>query len=145
MARDRRLDILAGIETGVVAGAVMLLSFVLIAPLIGHSWWLIPNLMASRVYHRGLLHPGAATVVGSAWLLVGAGIGGAVNGLLAPNGRVFGVGIAAAAYLFSWLFIWKRLAPLMLVHAPQSLVMAGFLVYGAVLGRHSWFRATLDH
>jgi hypothetical protein len=143
MTRNRRLDLLAGIETGVIGGVAMLVCFAVAASLLGHAWWLIPNLMAARLYHRGLLQPGVPTVVGTAWLLLGAGVGGAINGLLTSGGRLFGLAVAAAAYLICYVVVWKRAAPLMLVHAPQAVLMAGFLAYGSVLGWHPYFRRTL--
>jgi hypothetical protein len=145
MSPDRRLDVLAGIETGVLGGLAMLLCFALLSPLLGHGWWLIPNLLASKTYSLALLNPGFATVVGIATVLFGAGIVGVVNGVLHRGGRLFGLALAAAWYLFCYLFVWKRLAPLMLVHAPQPVVVAGFFVYGSILGYHPQLRRSLDH
>jgi hypothetical protein len=145
MTPDRRLDILAGIETGILGGLAMLLCFAVLSPLLGHGWWLIPNLLASRTWSRALLSPGMATVVGVATLLLSAGVVGAVNGVLHRGGRLFGLGVAAAWYLFCYLFFWKRVAPLMLVHAPQPVVVAGFFVYGSILGWHPHLRRNLGH
>jgi hypothetical protein len=145
MTPDRRLDILAGIQTGVLGGLAMLLCFGLLSPLLGHGWWLIPNLLASRGYTRVLPYPGMATVVGMASLLLGAGLVGAVNGIFTPGGRLFGLAVAAAWYVSCYVFLWKRLAPMMLLHAPQPLLIAGFFVYGSILGYHPHFRRNLDH
>jgi hypothetical protein len=129
MAPDRRLDILVGIEAGVLGGLAMLACFALLSPLLGYPWWLIPNLLSAR-----------STLTGIASLLVGAGVGGIVNGLLSPGGRLFGLAVAAVAYFVCYLYLWKRLA-----HAPQGLVIAGFFVYGSVLGYHPHLRRALDH
>jgi hypothetical protein len=145
MASDRHLDILVGIQAGVLGGLAMLACFALVSPLLGHPWWLIPNLLATHAYTRAMFQPGMATLVGGACLLLGAGIVGAVNGILTPGGRLFGLGMAAAAYLACYLLIWKRLAPLMLVHAPQPVVVAGFFVYGSVLGCHPHLRKQATH
>jgi hypothetical protein len=75
-----------------------------------------------------------------AWLLLFAGIGGVLNAMLSPGGRLFGLALAAASYLFCYLYLWKRLA-----HAPQPLVIAGFFVYGSVLGYHPQLRRAVDH
>lgn len=123
----------------------MLLCFALICPLLGYPWWLIPNLLSARVFTRVLLQPGMATLTGAASLLLGTGIVGAFNGLFTPGGRLFGLAVAAASYLFCYWFLWKKLAPLMLLHAPQPLVIAGFFVYGSVLGYHPQLRRALDH
>ena len=127
-----------GIEAGVLGGLAMLASFALITPLLGKPWWLIPNLLASRVYpERYVLQgPGVVTIVGAAYLLLAAGIVGVVNGLLTPGGRLFGLAVAGASYFFCYLFVWKRLAPLMLIYAPQAIVLLAFFLYGSAIGWH---------
>lgn len=132
------LHILVGIEAGVIGGLAMLAWFFLVTPLLGKPWWLITNLLASRLYTapQVLVGPGIVTLVGAAYLLLAAGVVGAINGLLTPGGRLFGLAIAATWYLFCYLFFWNRLAPLMLVYAPQSVVIAGFFVYGSAIGWH---------
>ena len=116
----------------------MLAVFALITPLLGKPWWLIPNLLASRVYpERYVLQgPGVVTAVGAAYLLLFAGTVGVVNGLLTPGGRLFGLAVAAASYLSCYWFVWKRLAPLMLIYAPQSIVILAFFLYGSAIGWH---------
>jgi hypothetical protein len=32
--------------------------------------------------------------------------------------------------------VWKKLAPLMLVHGPQPIVIAAFFLYGSAIGWH---------
>ena len=127
-----------GIEAGIIGGLAMLAWFALITPLLGKPWWLIPNLLASNLYpgRYPLLGPGIVTVVGTAYLLLSAGLVGIVNGLLTPGGRLFGLALAAAWYVFCYLFVWKRLAPLMLVYAPQPMVVAAFFLYGSAIGWH---------
>lgn len=137
------LDVLVGIEAGVLGGLVMLGCYVLAAPLLGQPWWSVPNLLGSCALHGGsvLSEPGAATWTGAAMQLTGAGVSGAINGLLTPGDRLFGLFVAAGWYLLCYLFLWKRIAPLMLVHASQPLVIAGYLLYGSVLGWHPQLRA----
>lgn len=132
------LHLLVGIEAGIIGGLAMLALFALVTPLLGKPWWLIANLLASRLYTapQVLMGPGIVTLVGAAYLLLGAGIVGAVNGLLTPGGRLFGLAVAASCYLFCYLFVWKRLAPLMLIYAPQPIVIAGFFLYGSAIGWH---------
>lgn len=127
-----------GIEAGIIGGLAMLAWFALITPLLGKPWWLIPNLLASKLYpdRYVLLGPGIVTVVGTAYLLLSAGLVGIVNGVLTPGGRLFGLALAAAWYVFCYLFVWKRLAPLMFVYAPQPLVVAAFFLYGSAIGWH---------
>lgn len=145
MSVDRRgaaersfLDVLAGIQAGVLGGLAMLAWFAIATPLLGKPWYLIPNLLATRfhVSREVLLTAGAPTWTGAAWLIFAAGIVGAVNGILTPGGRLFGLAVAGTWYLVSYLFVWKRLAPYMLIYAPQPVVVLGFLVYGSVIGWH---------
>jgi hypothetical protein len=145
MDADRRkpagksfLDVVVGLEAGVLGGLGMLVWFALVMPLLGQPWYLMPNLFAARFYadRNVLLSPGLATFTGAAWLILSGGIVGIVNGLLTPGGRLFGLAVAGSWYVFSYLFVWKRLAPLLLVYVPQPVLIVGFLVYGSVIGWH---------
>src|SRR4051812_16400576 len=138
-------DILAGIETGIVGGLVMLVWFALSMPLVAQPWWLVPNILASRltVYHAPLLSPGIVTIVGAAVQLAFAGFGGIVNGILTPGGRLFGLGVAACWYALGYVFVWKRAAPALLIHAPQPIIAIGYFLYGSVLGWHPHLLARL--
>jgi hypothetical protein len=124
------LDILVGIEAGVLGGLLMLLWFALITPLTGQPWWLIPNLIASKVYGQraDLLGPGMPTVFGAALQVVTAGLVG--------GNRLFGLFVACGWYLLCYLFIWKRVSPGLIPHAPAPVLMAGYFIYGSVLGWH---------
>ena len=137
-AAKSSLHILVGIQAGIIGGLAMLAWFALITPLLGKPWWLIPNLLASKIYPERyvLMAPGVVTLVGSAYLLLAAGVVGIVNALLTPGGRLFGLAVAGTWYVFCYLFVWKRLAPLMLVYAPQPIVIAGFFLYGSAIGWH---------
>ena len=137
-AAKSSLHILVGIETGIIGGLAMLAWFALVTPLLGKPWWLIPNLLASKIYpdRYVLMGPGVVTLVGAAYLMVAAAIVGIVNGLLTPGGRLFGLALAAVWYAFCYLFVWKRLAPLMLVYSPQAVVIAAFFLYGSAIGWH---------
>jgi hypothetical protein len=145
------LHLLVGIEAGIIGGVAMLACFSLITPLLGKPWWLIPNLLASRLYadRQALFGPGIVTVVGAAYLLLSAGMIGAINGLLTPGGRLFGLAVAATAYLTCYLFVWKKVAPLMLVYAPQPVIIVAFFVYGSAIGWHphllEFARSGRDH
>jgi hypothetical protein len=136
--RKSLLDILVGIEAGIIGGVAMLAWFCLTTPLLGLPWWLIPNLLGNSFYGgRGaLVGPGFITCVGASVQLVAAGVVGAMNGILTPGGRLFGLGMAAAWYLFCYLFVWKRLAPGLYLYSLQPLIMVGYFLYGSVLGMH---------
>lgn len=137
--RKSILDVLVGIELGIIGGAAMLVFFALTCPLMGQPWWLIPNLFASSFYTSRLarLGPGVETLVGAAFHLMVCGLLGAVTGLTTTGGRLFGIGIAIAWYILCYFFLWKRIAPQLLVYGSQPLLMAGFYLYGSTLGWHS--------
>ena len=132
------LDILVGIEAGVFGGLLMLLWFALASPLMGQPWWLIPNLIASKVYggRAHLLGAGTATVFGCALQVATAGLVGGINGVLTPGNRLFGLFVAAVWYSLCYFFIWKRVSPGLLAHAPAPVLIAGYFIYGSVLGWH---------
>jgi hypothetical protein len=134
----KALDILAGIEIGVIGGIVMLLWLAISAPLIGYPWWSIINLFASHSYSARVVRDGVgmATVSGIALQIAVAGIIGGITGFLTPGGRLFGLAITFAWYALCYGFLWKRYAPLVPVYAPQPLLVIGFFLYGSVLGWH---------
>jgi len=141
----KALDILAGIEIGIIGGIVMLLWLAISAPLIGNSWWSVLNLFASHSYAVRLVRegPGMVTVSGIAMQLVAAGVVGAITGFLAPSGRLFGLAVTVAWYMLCYVFFWKRYAPLVPVYGPQPLLAIAFFLYGSVLGWHPYLAARL--
>ena len=141
----KALDILAGIEIGVIGGVVMLLWLAVSAPLTGNSWWSMLNLFASHSYGVRLVRegPGMATVSGIAIQLAAAGAVGAVTGFLAPSGRLFGLAVTVIWYALCYGFFWKRYAPLVPVYGSQPLLAIAFFLYGSVLGWHPDFAARL--
>ena len=141
----KALDILAGIQIGVIGGIVMIFWLAISAPLIGHSWWSLINLFASHSYSVRVVRsgPGMVTVAGIAVQIVTAGIIGAITGFLTGGGRLLGLAITFAWYAVCYLFLWKRYAPLVLVYAPQPLLAIGFFLLGSVLGWHPSFASRL--
>ena len=137
------IDLLAGIEVGVLGALFSLLFFVLISPVLGDPWWLIPNLFASHFYSEYHVRSGAGalTAVGGAIYILTSGMVGALNGLLTPGGRLFGLGVALVWYLFCHLFLWKRIAPLVPVYGWQPVLVIGWFLFGSTLGWHPWFVA----
>ena|SRR6185295_3185808 len=135
----KALDILAGIEIGVIGGIVMLLWLAISAPVVGLSWWSILNLLASHSYGARIVRggPGMVTVSGIALQIAAAGLVGAISGFLTGGGRLFGLAVTLAWYALCYTFLWKRYAPLVMVDAPQPLMAVAFFLYGSVLGWHS--------
>ncbi len=136
--QNKFLGGLAGFELGVLGGVLMLGWFLLIAPLSGHPWWTIPNLLASKYFSYRLVDGGAGfpTLAGGAFQLVTAGLVGGLVGLVVPVGRLTGLGVAGAWYLASYLYLWRRVAPLAAAYSPQVVLMIGFFVFGSTLGYH---------
>jgi hypothetical protein len=130
------LDVLVGIEAGVLGGLLMLACLMLLSPLIGQPWWFILNLFASTLYGESPRQgPGMLTVMGAALQLVACGLVGALNALVTPGGRLFGLALAAAWYVLCYLFLWKRFAPLVLVYGSQPLLIAAYFLFGSTLGQ----------
>jgi hypothetical protein len=139
------LDLLVGIETGILGGLVMLAWFTMLSLLMGRPWWFVLNLFATEAYGRDALRlgPGWATVAGAAVHLSIAGLVGAVAGLFSPGGRLYGLGIAIIWYILSTVWVWKRIAPLVPVYVPYAVLMSAYFLYGSALGLHSHFRRQL--
>lgn len=136
------LDLLVGVEAGILGGLVMLVWFGGISFLMGQAWWSIPNLYASEAYRSGDLHRGVGwvTVIGASVHLAMSGVVGAVAGFFNPGGRLFGLGIAIIWYLLSVVFLWKRIAPLVPLYVHYAVLMTGYFLYGSVLGLHTSLR-----
>jgi hypothetical protein len=135
------LDLIVGLEVGVIGAFVTAAWFALISPIIGDPWWLIPNLFASHFYNDVQVRTGAGivTLVGSAVHVIISGIVGVINGILTPGGRLFGLGVAIIWYALCYFFLWKKWAPLLLVQGSQPVLMTGWFLFGSTLGWHSWF------
>jgi hypothetical protein len=65
-----------------------------------------------------------------------SGLVGVINGVVTPGGRLSGIGMAGLWYLFCFLFLWKRIAPLMLAQSVQPILWTGYFVFGSTLGWH---------
>lgn len=140
------LDVLVGLETGILGGLAMLVWFAVVSPLMGQDWWAVLNLFASEAYGGGAIHRGAGwvTVTGAAVHLCLAGMVGAVAGLANPGGRLFGLGVAIAWYLLSAAFLWERVAPLVPLYVHYAVLMAAYFLYGSVLGLHASLRRGME-
>jgi hypothetical protein len=137
------LDVIVGVEVGVIGGLVTLAWFALLSPIIGDPWWLIPNLFASYFYPEQQVRAGAGiiTLVGSAVHLILSGLLGMINGVFTPGGRLFGLALAIVYYAVCYFFLWKRVAPLVLLYSPQPILMLAWFLLGSTLGWHPWFVA----
>ena len=133
---EKILDMLVGLQLGVLGGILMLAWYVLIAPVLAQPWWTIPNLFASKYYvlRAAVAGPGLVTLSGAALHLTFSGVVGAIAGFVNPGSRLAGLGTALAWYLICYFFLWKRTAPALLYYTPQPVLAIGYFVYGSVLG-----------
>jgi hypothetical protein len=140
-------DLLLGLQLGVIGGLLMLAWTALVSPIVGHPWWLIPNLMASHFYTPRELYfgPGVVTLVGAAVQVFTSGLVGSMTGIVTPGGRLSGIAMAIAWYLFCLLFLWKRMAPMMLLTPVQPILWTGYFIFGSTLGWHRHLRSRIHH
>jgi hypothetical protein len=142
-------DLLLGLQLGVIGGLLMLAWTALVSPLAGYPWWLIPNLLASYFYTPTDLYlgPGIVTLVGVAVQVFTSGLVGSTTSVVTPGGRLSGIAIAIAWYLICLLYLWKRIAPLMLNTPVQPILWGGYFIFGSTLGWHRYLRrkALLQH
>jgi hypothetical protein len=144
---ERLLGALAGLQLGVVGGLIMLAWYIVMAPVVGQPWWAIPNVLASRYFVYQVLGsgPGFPTLAGASFQLVTAGLVGTIVGLFTPSGRLPALGAAISWYLLSYFLVWRRVAPLAVAYAPQSILAIGYFLYGSALGYHrAAFRRLLN-
>lgn len=143
--RRKTLDIVVGIEAGVMGGTAMLVLLMLVAPLLGDSWWTYPNLFASHYYSRAMVRygPDQATLSGIGLQIFWAGIVGAISGFLSPRGR-HGVLVAMIWFLGCYWFIWRKYAPAVGIYGSAALLFASFVLYGSVLRAQGKLRRILE-
>src|SRR5688572_19476675 len=80
---------LAGLETGVLGGAVMLGWFATISVWQDQLWYAVPNLLAGVFYGELIFRSGFGfvTLTGIAIHLISGGVAGILFGVLAPEGQ----------------------------------------------------------
>lgn len=139
----RRL--LAGLETGVVGGVVMLGWLALVSVFISrHSPWIVPNLLAARFFRTSAGAHGfsAATLPGLAIHIVTAGVLGMLFALLVRDAggrlRVTLAGLLAGLLWrqFSVAFFQAGGGARMMAFAGSAAALSAHLLYGLVLGRY---------
>src|ERR1700674_3163072 len=119
-AGSKVLQAVAGVESGILGGALMLVWLGLLSFLQGRSIWSIPNLLASTFYGEAALRRGFrwTTLSGIALHLIMAAMAGLVFGLavggIASRSRVMLLGLAAG---MTWYFLgldvfWKHVNPI---------------------------------
>jgi hypothetical protein len=137
-AGSKVLQALAGVESGVLGGAFMLVWLGLLSLLQGRSVWSISNLLASTFYGESAMRRGFrwTTLSGVALHLIMAAMAGLLFGLavggIASRSRVMLLGLAAG---MTWYFLgldvfWKHVNPIV----PPYFVGNGMLLAHIGLG-----------
>jgi hypothetical protein len=133
---------LGGLEAGVLGSLGMLATFVVAAIADRRSWWLVPNLVATAfhgpdAYTASLTR---STLTGIGFFVVLYGLLGVAWGLLwgdRPVKRLW-LGGAVTGYLVYLLFramLWKIIAPLVSIYAPELQFKIAHVVWGIALGQ----------
>ncbi len=135
--------LLAGLESGMIGGLIMLLWFAVGSAWYDRSIWSFPNLLATTFHGDGAFRRGFRWTTPSGLALhlaacgaVGTGFGLLVQGL-ALRARVMLLGLVFAMgwYYLSFWFLWKKVNPLVPLYSPDRLMLVGHLLLGAALGR----------
>lgn len=143
--------LLAGLEAGVLGGIVMTVWLMLGSLGRGQTFWAAPNLVSTALLGRAGLETafGPATVEGLSLEVVMAGLHGIVFALLVPPTlralSVVSAGIlfALASYGFFFGWVLRRLAPLLILHAPRPAWLGAFFLFGMALGFYPSFTSVL--
>jgi hypothetical protein len=141
-AGSRILQAIAGVESGVLGGVVMLGWLALLSLLQGRSIWSIPNLLASTFYGEAALRRGFrwTTLSGVALHLIMTAAAGLVFGLavggIASRGRVMLLGLASGMiwYFVSLGVFWKHVNPIVPLYGSGNGMLLAHLGLGYCLG-----------
>ena len=141
-AGSRILLMMAGVESGVLGGAFMLVWLALLSLLEGGSIWRIPNLFASTFYGEAALRRGFrwSTLSGVALHVIMSAVAGLLFGLavsgIASRSRVMLLGLAAGMmwYFLSLNVFWKHVNPMVSYYTSGSGMLIAHLGLGYFLG-----------
>lgn len=140
--------LLAGLETGVLAGIAVLLYWILAATLSGEGPWAILNLIGSTFFPARALSAGFShvSVSGAALHVLLSGVVGAVASLIlslyvAKPVRSLWVGtlIGVIWYLTAFLWIWPLLSSAVVSYQPWPTMLLGHVLFGLGLGLYPFF------
>ena len=143
---------LAGVETGVVAGAVMLAYLMLDAMLRGVGVWSAVNLFASNFYGTAALGSTfrSTTVAGLAWHFSLSGVLGlAISPALwlfaqrPTRCALLGLVLAVSWYYGVVRLLWPQWNPLAGRYQPFPGLLFGHLIFGLAMGSYPKFVADL--
>jgi hypothetical protein len=132
----------AGLQAGTLAGLAMLAWIMTGAWVQGQSFWTIPNLLAYTFHGARMYRPDfvSRTWSGLAFHFLFAAILGVVFALVLPralhsgSAAIFGAIFSLALYAVAGVWLWDQINPPMNVYARQPFVLAGYVLYGVLLG-----------
>ena len=135
--------LLAGLQTGVLSALAMLAWLGATAMWYRKTFWTAPNLLASLFYGESALRNRftAHTFSGLALYLIIYGSVGMLFGLGIQDRRgirVLWIGILSAIGCYFLMFGWilKHWDPLLLLYTQERPMLAGHVLFGAMLGRY---------
>lgn len=140
--------LLAGLESGVIGAAVMILWFAMDSLLERQYWWAMLNLWGASVYQNRVFSMGfgVATLAGASTHFFLHGLGGALWSLAAARISNYWLHLfcsfaAAAAWYFVLMYaFWPAVAPVVSRITPLPASLPAYLLFGAALSRNA-FRA----
>ncbi|MBM3766407.1 MAG: hypothetical protein FJW32_13545 [Acidobacteria bacterium] len=143
---------MAGLESGILGGALMIGWFALDSLFEHQYWWAILNLWGSAVYQNRVFSMGLgiATVAGAATHFFLHGTAGAIWALAAGRLRNqwvhLAASFAAAALWFVTLhyLFWPIVSPVVPRASPMPATLLAYILFGAALSRNP-FRANQLH
>jgi hypothetical protein len=135
--------LLAGLEAGIIAALVLLGWLALASAWYRHSIWTSANILATTFYGEAALGGvfTSRTLAGLALYLVLYGIVGALFGLALASResglRLTLIGVLAGLgwYYLSFALLWRIINPLISLYTHRGPMIAGHMLYGALLGR----------
>jgi hypothetical protein len=135
--------LLAGLEAGIIAALVLLGWLAIASAWYRHSIWTSANILATTFYGEAALGGvfTSRTVAGLALYLMLYGIVGALFGLALASResglRLTLIGVLAGLgwYYLSFALLWRIINPLISLYTHRGPMIAGHVLYGALLGR----------
>jgi hypothetical protein len=135
--------LLAGLQAGIIAALVLLGWLALASAWYRHSIWTSANILATTFYGEAALGGvfTSRTVAGLALYLMLYGIVGALFGLALASResglRLTLIGVLAGLgwYYLSFALLWRIINPLISLYTHRGPMIAGHVLYGALLGR----------
>lgn len=145
---ERLWLLLAGLETGVVAGAAVLLYWILATTFRGEGPWAILNLFGSTFFPGRALSIGfsQASVSGAALHVLLSGVVGVVASLVLSlcvarpvRSLLVGTLIGMIWYQAAFQWLWPLLSRAVVIHQPFPTMLVGHVLFGLGLGLYPVF------